>query len=170
MFTMAGEGVKVYVDGSCITQGNQVICGIGIYWGENDIRNRSLRVKCYTNNQAELLAALFAIKQSKEFGVANLKIITDSQYVQMSFNVWIKRWKRNGWRASKRRPVKNIQLIKAIDGLMENTAVEFRWVPGHIRSNTGNCSAHNLAVQAVRDESTDTYSFPSIWLEEITFE
>lgn len=147
----------VYVDGSCHEVNDEVICSVGVFWGDGNQRNRSYRVSCSTNNQAELLAAHIAIKQALELGVSRLIIKTDSQYVQRIFTRWIGSWKSNGWVTVKRKPIKNKQYIQEIEKMLVFIDVKFQWEPGHDVTNKGNRSAHRLAEVAARDPSTVLY-------------
>lgn len=66
--------VHVYVDGSCFGQGSgrRRHAGVGVYFGEGDIRNVSRPVRSeegtFTNNRAELLAILDALRSFSSEG------------------------------------------------------------------------------------------------------
>ena len=77
--------ICIYTDGSCINNGKKnAKAGIGVYFGENDKRNVSKRIKGkQTNNTAELKAILKAIKIIKKednFKDLDITIYTDSKY------------------------------------------------------------------------------------------
>ena len=44
---------------------------------------------------------------------------------------WVHGWKKNGWRTSDKKPVKNMDLWQALDALAAAQQVEWRWVKGH---------------------------------------
>jgi len=53
------EGIYVYCDGSCIHNGqSRAKASIGIYFGEDDVRNVSKPIEGRTNNVAELVAMI----------------------------------------------------------------------------------------------------------------
>jgi ribonuclease HI len=56
---------------------------------------------------------------------------TDSQYLRNSVMSWIKQWKRNDWRTSDRKPVKNVDLWQRLDELLTKHRVHWYWVRGH---------------------------------------
>ena len=60
--------ICIYTDGSCINNGKKnAKAGIGVYFGKDDKRNISKRIKGkQTNNIAELKAILKAIKILKK--------------------------------------------------------------------------------------------------------
>ena len=97
-----------------------------------------------TNQIGELCAVLQALRAHP--GDETLIIETDSQYAIKCSTTWLRGWKRNGWRNAKRQPVKNVQLIKAIDTEISNRpgAVNFVWVKGHA-GNRGNEFVDELA-------------------------
>ncbi|OTA25610.1 ribonuclease HI [Alloscardovia macacae] len=84
-----------------------------------------------TNQIGELTAVLQCLREHP--GDYPLVIETDSQYAINCSTTWIKGWKRNGWKNSKKEPVKNAELIKAIDAELtaRTGSVDFVWVKGH---------------------------------------
>ena len=97
-----------------------------------------------TNQIGELCAVLEALRAHP--GSEPLVIETDSQYAINCSTKWVHGWKRNGWKNSQKKPVKNAALIKAIDAeLSERTgSVKFVWVKGHA-GNAGNEKVDELA-------------------------
>ena len=64
-----------------------------------------------TNNRMELMAAIEALKALKR--PCRVLLFTDSVYVRDGITKWIHGWRRNGWRTSDRKPVKNAELWQA---------------------------------------------------------
>ncbi len=64
-----------------------------------------------TNNRAELTAVLQALIDVR---LSPLNIYSDSRYTINCLTIWPETWQRNGWRTSKRTPVRNQDLISAI--------------------------------------------------------
>jgi ribonuclease HI len=86
-----------------------------------------------TNNRMELLAAVLALEALIDLKLSpdSVTVYTDSQYVQKGMTTWIDSWKRNGWRTSERKPVKNQELWLRLDELGPQFGVTWRWVRGH---------------------------------------
>ena len=63
----------------------------------------------------ELLAPIKALK--KISAGEKVQIFTDSKYVKMGITEWIKSWKKNNWKTSSKKKVKNIDLWKELDTL-----------------------------------------------------
>ncbi|KAA8826678.1 ribonuclease HI [Bifidobacterium reuteri] len=84
-----------------------------------------------TNQIGELCAVLEALRAHP--GEEPLLIESDSQYAINCSTTWVKGWKRNGWKNSQKKPVKNVELIKAIDAEISKRPgpVSFKWVKGH---------------------------------------
>ncbi len=82
-----------------------------------------------TNNRMELLAAINALEALAK--PSTLTIITDSQYVKNGVTGWIHGWKRNGWRTSAKKPVKNVELWQRLDEAQARHDVTWEWVKGH---------------------------------------
>jgi ribonuclease HI len=87
-----------------------------------------------TNNRMELLAVIRALKyvSTKNFNIDRITVHTDSQYVEKGMTEWIIRWKINGWKASDRKPVKNMDLWLKLDKLALELPVTWEWVESHI--------------------------------------
>lgn len=79
-------------------------------------------------------------------GAEPLVIETDSQYAINCSTKWVHGWKKNGWKNSQKKPVKNAALIRAIDAELSRRAgsVKFVWVKGHA-GNAGNEKVDDLA-------------------------
>jgi ribonuclease HI len=75
-------------------------------------------------------------------------VYTDSQYVQKGMVSWINSWKRNGWRTSERKPVKNQELWLRLDELGTRFKVSWQWVRGHA-GNTFNERCDQMARMAM---------------------
>ena len=61
----------------------------------------------------------------------NVIISTDSQYVKNGMEEWIHNWKKNGWKSSNKKPVKNVDLWQQLDVLVQKFNVSWEWVKGH---------------------------------------
>ena len=82
-----------------------------------------------TNNRMELMAAIGALKALKR--PCRVRLFTDSVYVRDGITKWIHGWRRNGWRTSDRKPVKNAELWQQLLDAAEPHRVEWKWIKGH---------------------------------------
>jgi ribonuclease HI len=83
-----------------------------------------------TNNRMELTAALRALEALKR--PCNVTLTTDSQYLADAFRRrWLEHWKLKGWRTANKKPVKNQDLWRALDELIQRHSVRWVWIPGH---------------------------------------
>ena len=138
----------VYVDGACKSNGSQgAQGGLGVYWGEQHPLNVSRPMahnKKHTSNRAELQAAITALTQAQEQKIPKLTVRTDSNYVKQGISNWIKNWKTNGWKTSKKSPVLNKDLWVQLDTLQNSLQIQWEWIPGH-QHIKGNEEADKLA-------------------------
>jgi ribonuclease HI len=107
-----------------------------------------------TNNRMEYTAALEGLRSLPAGSRAC--IVTDSRLMLDSMTRWIAGWKRKGWKTAGGEPVKNQELVRALDAeLARHAEVRWHWVRGHA---TGAAHAHKalndradrLAVAAAR--------------------
>ena len=145
MTTPVRSSVHVYTDGAC--KGNPGPGGWGallvadgqeqeIYGGERDT----------TNNRMELTAVIRALESLD--APSEVDLHTDSQYVKQGIETWIHNWKRNGWKTSDKKPVKNAELWRELESQAARHRVRWHWVKGHA-DNAGNLRADELANRGV---------------------
>ena len=138
------ERVVVYTDGCCKPVGGsgrsnrkrhncERIAGIGIHFPDNSHLNLSapMRQEPYTNQRAELEAAIEAIKVSRENCLDKLCLYTDSMYVINGISNWIAKWKRNGWQTVNKSDVLNKDLWMQLDLAISSIDAKFVHVFGH---------------------------------------
>ena len=102
-----------------------------------------------TNNRMELAAVIEGLKRLNER--CSVEIITDSQYVKNGIMQWIKGWKRNGWRSSDKKPVKNQDLWMMLDELVNAHDAKWKWTKGHA-SHDDNNRCDELASRAAEEQ------------------
>ena len=139
------KDVIIYTDGAC--RGNPGPGGWGalikfdiaqkeIFGGQNNT----------TNNQMELSAAIEGLSTLKE--PCNVELFTDSRYVMDGNTQWIQNWKKNNWKTSAKKEVKNKELWQQLDELMTYHQVKWHWVKGH-SGDPGNETADLLANKGI---------------------
>lgn len=137
--------IEIYADGAC--KGNPGPGGWGAWLSydgrEKEIYGGELET---TNNRMELTAVIRALEALKR--PCEARIYTDSVYVQKGITEWIHGWKSRGWKTSDKKPVKNDDLWKQLDHLVQQHKLEWVWVKGHA-GLAGNERADALANQGV---------------------
>ncbi len=137
--------IEIYTDGAC--SGNPGPGGWGalLIYGDYE-KTLSGGDPDTTNNRMEMLAAIEALDALKK--PCRVILHTDSNYVKQGITEWMKRWRQNDWRTSKRQPVKNIDLWQRLEIAVSRHQVEWRWVQGH-SGVAGNERADELARGAI---------------------
>lgn len=137
--------VEIHSDGAC--RGNPGPGGWGalLAWGDEQKTLRGAEALT-TNNRMELLAAIEALNSLKRPCVVDL--YTDSEYLRRGITEWLANWKRNGWKTSARKPVKNVDLWQRLEEAVERHEIRWHWVKGH-SGNPGNDRADELANVAI---------------------
>ncbi len=98
-----------------------------------------------TNNRMELTAVVKAL--SSLDCSYKVTLFTDSQYVKNGITSWINSWQRKNWQTAGKKPVKNVDLWKALLTESGKHEVDWKWIRGHT-SNKWNERADELAVAA----------------------
>ncbi len=139
--------INIYTDGAC--SGNPGIGGWGVVIL---INNKEVLLnggdQHTTNNKMELTAAIKALEY---FEIKkDLIIYTDSKYVKDGIETWITNWKKNGWKTTAKKPVKNKELWIILDELMKKHNINWKWVKGH-DGNIHNEKADYLARRYIEE-------------------
>jgi ribonuclease HI len=103
-----------------------------------------------TNNQMELQAVIEGLERLKR--PTRVSVVTDSSYLQQGTTEWLRNWKRQAWRrrtSSGLKPVKNVELWKSLDKLLQRHQVSFQLVRGHM-GHPENERCDQLAVEAYK--------------------
>ena len=143
----AGQAVEVFTDGACL--GNPGPGG----WGAI-LRSGRHEKEIYggepvtTNNRMELMAAIQALESLTRPSTVHL--YTDSVYLRRGITEWVLVWKRNGWKTSDKKPVKNVDLWTRLDAAAQRHEVQWFWVKGHA-GHPENERADQLAVRGAAE-------------------
>ncbi|MEW5010691.1 MAG: ribonuclease HI [Cycloclasticus sp.] len=138
---MTTENVQIYTDGAC--RGNPGVGG----WGATLSYNGKLKEiyggePATTNNRMEMMAVIKALGALTK--ASEVTLHSDSKYVLQGINDWMPNWKKKNWQTAAKKPVKNVDLWKQIDQLMQGHNIDWVWVKGH-SGNPGNERADELA-------------------------
>ena len=134
--------IKVFTDGSCINNGKpNAIAGIGIYFGDLDVRNVSSRIGGkQTNNTAELTAVIrvFDILRREIENKMDINIYTDSEYVMKCAGSYGGKSELRDWKfptgPKKGQFIPNHKLVEIIyNAFRYNNCVKLH----HVRAHTG---------------------------------
>ena len=137
--------VEIFTDGAC--SGNPGPGGWGAilrYRGSE--KELSGAEPLTTNNRMEMMAAIVALEALTR--PSQVLLSTDSLYLKDGISRWIHNWKRNGWKTSDKKPVKNADLWQRLEAALETHRVSFEWVRGHA-GHPENTRADALARRAI---------------------
>ena len=140
--------IQIYTDGAC--SGNPGTGG----WGVVILHDKDKPIllnggeENTTNNRMELLAAINAVVYFTER--QNLEIFTDSKYLKDGIEIWIHNWKKNNWKTSNKKPVKNKDLWIKLDKEIALHQIKWNWVKGH-SNNEFNEKADFLARKYIEE-------------------
>lgn len=139
------KNVELFTDGAC--RGNPGPGGWGVLLRYGD-RERELfgGETATTNNRMELRAAIEGLRALREPCVVTLT--TDSTYVMKGITEWLAGWKQRNWRTAAKKPVKNADLWRELDGEAARHTIQWHWVKGH-SGHAGNERADALANRGI---------------------
>jgi len=132
--------IYVFTDGSSLNnQSKNSKGGIGVFFKDNDNRNKSIKItpdisKKVTNQIAELLACIYAIEtiiSTENVKDKSIYIYSDSMYTINSMTKWAKNWEKNEWKKSTGKVIENLELIKKLYFYTINLNVRYKHVKAH---------------------------------------
>jgi len=139
--------VLIYTDGAC--RGNPGPGGWGALLRYGKIEKILSGAELHTtNNRMELMGAIQALAALKQ--TCKIDLHTDSQYVQKGISIWLATWKKNNWRTSAKKAVKNVDLWQALDQEAARHEITWHWVKGH-SGHVENEFVDGIANQAIDD-------------------
>ena len=125
---MTANKVIVHTDGAC--SGNPGPGGWGAILAFNGTRKELSGGEAETtNNRMELMGAIAALESIKR--PCKVEMHVDSAYVKDGITKWIHGWKRNGWKTTDKKPVKNMELWQRLDKAILTHNISWHWVKGH---------------------------------------
>ena len=136
--------VEIATDGACKGNPGPGGWGVVLRMGSTE-KEMSGGEKLTTNNRMELTAATEGRNALKR--PCRVTLSTDSRYVMDGLTKWIHGWRRNGWKTSDKKPVKNAELWQALIEASAPHRVEWVWVKGHA-GHPDNERADRLASNA----------------------
>ena len=121
--------IAVYTDGAC--SGNPGVGGWGVVIIKNNENPIYLNGGQFntTNNQMELMASIKALQYFNNS--TNITLFTDSKYLKVGIETWIVKWKKNGWKTSAKKSVKNKNLWMELDKQVQRHAINWQWIKSH---------------------------------------
>jgi len=140
--------VEIFTDGAC--SGNPGPGGWGALLRVGSVEKElSGGENPTTNNRMELVAAIRGLEALTR--PSQVKLYTDSQYVQKGITEWLLGWVKRGWKTADKKPVKNADLWQRLDEARAKHKVDFIWVRGH-NGHEENERVDRLAVAAIGKE------------------
>ena len=121
--------IEAYTDGACIHNPGDGGWGVLIKFTDGTVKKIHGGVHNTTNNRMEMTAVIKALQYIPSG--SNVKVVTDSQYVQKGITQWITKWKRNGWKTAKHNDVKNKDLWIQLSKETASHTIHWEWVKGH---------------------------------------
>ncbi len=120
--------VEIFTDGAC--RGNPGPGGWGalLRFKDNEKMLKGSE-KETTNNRMELQAAISALESLSRS--CQITLTTDSRYVMDGVQQWLPNWKMRGWKTASKKPVKNEDLWRRLDELIQQHDIHWQWVKGH---------------------------------------
>jgi ribonuclease HI len=139
--------VTIHTDGACSGNPGPGGWGVILQWNGHTRELKGGEAHT-TNNRMELTAAIVALEALKR--PCEVDLHTDSEYLRQGITDWISGWKRNGWRTTARKPVRNVDLWQRLDAAVNRHTVHWHWVRGHAGHDL-NERADELAREAIAE-------------------
>jgi ribonuclease HI len=144
----ADGAVEIYTDGACSGNPGPGGWGAVLSYRGHEKELYGGEAAATTNNRMELMAAIQALESLTRASTVHLH--TDSTYLRNGVTKWLPGWKVNGWKTAEKKPVKNDDLWRRLDAVVQRHDVDWRWVKGHA-GTPGNEHADALANRGMSE-------------------
>lgn len=138
--------VSMYTDGGCRPNPGPGGWAAVVIEEGRAVRELSGSDPDTTNNRMEIQAAVEGLRALER--PYRVDVFTDSEYLRKGITSWLPGWRRNGWRTTQKRAVKNQDLWQVLVDELERHRVTWHWVKGHA-GNRWNERADELASAAI---------------------
>jgi ribonuclease HI len=145
--------INIFTDGACKDNGKINNTG---GWGYviQDTESLKERHCCghtanTTNNRMEMTAVIKVLSSIEARPYTEVTLHTDSNLIVKGMIEWIGKWKANGWKTAKRKPIENKELWLRIEELSANHSITWNHVAAHTGIH-GNELADSLASEGAR--------------------
>ena len=129
--------LTIYTDGACSGNPGKGGWAAILIVGDNK-KNLSGAEYKTTNNRMELTAVIQSLQSLDDYNDFEIEINTDSKYVKDGIEIWINKWKENGWKTANKKEVKNQDLWKNLDNIIQEKKIKWNWVKGHSNNELNN--------------------------------
>ncbi|QFQ32426.1 ribonuclease HI [Buchnera aphidicola (Aphis fabae)] len=156
--------VRIFTDGSCL--GNPGSGGYATILRYN-VKEKILTSGFFltTNNRMELMGVISGLELLKQS--CTVEIFTDSQYVKQGVTNWISKWKKQKWKTTNKKLVKNIDLWLRINDLIKKHCITWFWVKAH-NGHTENERCDQIARQSANNPSIQDEFYEKIFFNKLT--
>ena len=129
--------LTIYTDGACSGNPGKGGWAAILIVGDNK-KNLSGAEYKTTNNRMELTAVIQSLQSLDDYNDFEIEINTDSKYVKDGIEIWINKWKENGWKTANKKEVKNQDLWKNLDNIIQGKKIKWNWVKGPSNNELNN--------------------------------
>lgn len=103
-------------------------CAYRLFLPNGEVVEKTRLSENTTSPKAALVGAIAALRVTPEGAIVT--IVSDLDYLIVNGAVRLEGWSKNGWRNTKGKPIKNVDLWKMLYALMETRTVTFQGVEG----------------------------------------
>ncbi len=113
-----------------------------------------------TNNRMALAGAIATLEWiRRQWRLASVTYVSDSEYLIKGMREWLPAWKARGWK-KKNGPIENLELWQKLDQAAGAHAVTWTWVRGH-NDHPKNEYANVIAIRAAERQERSNGLVPS---------
>lgn len=150
--------IEIFTDGSCMNRPEGMRCGYGVHFYKLKAKDISKKFthNPLTNQRAELYAIYRGIGTViNRYRFNKLTVYTDSAYSIGCLTLWIDNWKKNDWKTSNKKDVKNRDIIQKIDKYLTLPQYSNKIHFEHIKAHTGKTDYKSMGNAMADKLATD---------------
>lgn len=150
------SSAEIWIAGKLITEKKYTASAFGLFILLPDNTNKEIVLsdsfKIGSRNNVEFLALYRGIRKVTSFGYANIRVYTNSSYMENVCTKWMYYWKNRGWKKQDGTPPENLMIIKKIYGIINKSNIKIKFIKDNPKVNRNMERTSKLAIKAARNK------------------
>ncbi len=150
------SSAEIWIAGKLITEKKYTASAFGLIILLPDNTNKEIVLsdsfKKGSRNNVEFLALYRGIRKVTSLGYTNIRVYTNSTYMENVCTKWMYYWKNRGWNKQDGTPPENLAIIKKIYGIINKSNIKIKFIKDNPKLNRNMERTSKLAIKTARNK------------------
>ncbi len=150
------SSAEIWIAGKLITEKKYTASAFGLIILLPDNTNEEIVLsdsfKKGSRNNVEFLALYRGIRKVTSLGYTNIRVYTNSTFMENVCTKWMYYWKNRSWKKQDGTPPENLAIIKKIYGIINKSNIKIKFIKDNPKVNRNMERTSKLAIKAARNK------------------